>query len=75
MSKKKQKEEILLKCPECEGTEILVYEEQCWLINKFEFYCQTVKMGDGDAKASCNSCGWRGQNQDLINYKEFNVYE
>lgn len=56
-------------CPECDGTEILVYEETCFLLladNDFEHYCNSVKLCDSDAKARCNDCNWVGVRQELI---------
>lgn len=56
-------------CPECDGTEILVYEETCYLLlanNDFEYYCNSTKLQDSDAKACCNHCDWVGLRQELI---------
>lgn len=56
-------------CPECDGKEILVYEETCYLLlanNDFEHYCNSTKLWDSDAKARCNYCDWVGVRQELI---------
>lgn len=56
----------LLLCPECGSSKILGYEETAWWINTVEHWCQTIKMHDEDAKASCSECGWVGVRSDLM---------
>lgn len=57
-------------CPECNSDRVCVTEETMWLVNKFEPYCNTVKMHDSDAKADCLDCGWQGRHDKLKGYRE-----
>lgn len=61
---------MTLNCPECGSDEILVYEETAWKINEFEYYCQTVKLHDSDAKARCQACNWVGKQNQLKGFGE-----
>jgi len=55
----------LYQCPECESTDILVYEETAFELNTGDYYCHSVKSHDSDAKVSCQYCGWEGERQHL----------
>lgn len=57
-------------CPECMSNEILVYEETAWKLNEMEYWGQTKKLYDADAKVRCQSCQWIGEQQQLEGYGE-----
>jgi hypothetical protein len=61
----------MLKCPECESTEVCTVEETAFMANTFDFYCHSVKPHDSDARAFCTKCAWFGQRQDLIETEEY----
>ena len=58
-------DETLLVCPQCESTEVIVYEEHAVNANTFEHFCHSVKAHDPDAKARCLTCDWTGQRDQL----------
>lgn len=50
-------------CPECDGVDILVYEETAWSLKadgEFEYFCASTKLHDYDARARCCDCNWEG---------------
>jgi hypothetical protein len=49
------------KCPKCESTKLLVYEETSFELNGMKYFCQSVKAHDSDAKVICMDCNWQGQ--------------
>lgn len=57
--------EIILVCPNCHSDKVTVTEESMFMINGLDYYCQTVKAGDLDAKVNCLDCNWQGQRFDL----------
>ena len=61
----KKKKEPTYHCPECESAEVFSTHEQAFMVNTGEHYCHMVKTHDGDAKAGCTECGWRGERQHL----------
>lgn len=56
----------ILTCPECGSEEVTVTAEQMFMTNTGDHYCHSIKTQDGDAKASCLECQWRGTRQDLV---------
>jgi hypothetical protein len=52
------------------SNEILVYEETAWKLNEMEYWGQTKKLYDADAKVRCQSCQWIGEQQQLEGYGE-----
>jgi transcription elongation factor Elf1 len=65
MSKPKKTPEARYKCPTCDSTELLVYEQTAFDMNTNEFYCHSVKVQDSDAVVKCQSCGWTGKRNDF----------
>lgn len=65
MAKTKKTIEMTHKCPMCESTELLVYEQTAFELNTGEFFCHAVKAHDSDAEVSCQSCGWIGDRRDF----------
>lgn len=59
-------EETKLGCPNCLSCNVTVTEESMFMVNGLEYYCQTVKAGDPDAKVDCLDCNWQGKRYDLI---------
>lgn len=53
--------ELMLRCPVCVSSEIIITEEQMFEANTGHHYCHSVKFQDSDAKAKCLHCGWEGQ--------------
>ena len=66
----KTKQKKLLLCPECDSDEVLVRSEQAFLVNTGEYYCESVKIFDSDAKVNCLKCSWRGRRDQLQGWKE-----
>lgn len=70
---KQKKVDVYNTCPECGSVEVLVYEQTAWKLldnGEFEYYCQSVKLYDSDAEASCQDCDWRGVRSDLVEWKD-----
>lgn len=70
---KQKKVDVYNTCPECGSVEVLVYEQTAWKVlanGGFEYYCQSVKLYDSDAEASCQDCDWRGVRSDLVEWKD-----
>ena len=59
-----------LKCPHCESAQVTLTSEQAWLANTGEYWCETVKTHDSDAKATCLDCWWVGRHDELTGYGE-----
>jgi transcription elongation factor Elf1 len=57
-------------CPTCESERVTVTAEQSFMVNTGEYFCQSVKTHDSDAKATCLDCWWTGQRQQLMEVKE-----
>ena len=57
-----------LKCPECESDRVTLTAEQAWMANTGEYWCETVKTQDADAKATCLDCRWVGRHDKLTGY-------
>lgn len=61
----------LLKCPECESTEVTVSHKQRFMANTGEHYCHSVKTQDANSESTCLTCSWIGRRDQLIhNTKE-----
>ena len=59
-------EDAILVCPECGSDLVATTAEQMFMVNTGEHWCHSVKAHDGDAKATCLHCRWKGQRQQLI---------
>jgi len=57
-----------LRCPECQSEEVALTAEQMFMANTGDHYCHSVKTQDGNAKATCLSCRWTGQHDQLEGY-------
>jgi hypothetical protein len=55
------------RCPECDGDDLLVYEETAFELNTMKYFCQTAKAHDSDANVRCtySGCDWSGKRDDL----------
>lgn len=52
--------EEMLRCPNCKSDRVAVTSEQMFMANTGEYYCESVKIHDANAKADCLDCGWEG---------------
>lgn len=55
----------MIKCPECDSENLLVYEISAFYINTMEFFCHSSKAHDNDAQCRCLDCGWEGKRHHL----------
>lgn len=60
----------IMSCPECESDRVTLTSEQSWMANTGEYWCETVKTQDFDAKATCLDCWWEGRHDELTGYGE-----
>ena len=58
-------DEQILACPKCGSEQVISRSEQSFMVNTGEYYCESVKCHDFNAKASCLSCDWEGIYADL----------
>lgn len=58
----------VLTCPECESDKVILKSEQSFMANTGEYYCESVKTSDSNAKATCLDCWWEGRHDQLIGY-------
>jgi ADP-ribose pyrophosphatase YjhB (NUDIX family) len=47
-------------CPNCNSTDLLVYEKTAYVLNTLEHWCHSVKAHDNEAECYCRDCDWEG---------------
>lgn len=57
-------------CPDCGSPNVAVTAEQMYLANSGEHYCDSVRINNHDAKATCLDCNWGGERRHLIERNE-----
>jgi 8-oxo-dGTP pyrophosphatase MutT (NUDIX family) len=60
-------------CPNCNSTNLLVYEKTAYVLNTLEHWCDSVKAGDSDAECYCRDCEWDGNRQSVDEYSLGNM--
>lgn len=55
-----------LACPDCDSTQVIVYETSALFVNELDLYCHSVKAHDIDAPVKCLKCEWTGIRSELI---------
>ena len=52
-------------CPECGSEKLFVYLQDCYVLNKMEFYYHSSKTHDHDVDCRCGECCWNGVRSEL----------
>ena len=55
-----------LRCPQCHSLEVTVSHVELFMANTDEHYCHSIKTHDPYSPASCLSCNWQGERDQLI---------